>query len=326
VISIITPSYNQGKFIEQTIQSVLKQNISELDYLVVDGGSTDETLNILRRYENRIRWISENDNGQTDAINKGLKLTRGDIIGWINSDDIYYEGALSKIMNFFREHPDIEVLYGDADHIDKDGNLIELYYTEDWNYNRLKEICFICQPTVFFRRRIMEKAGPLDKNLRYCMDYEYWLRLGAITPFVRLRQKLAGSRLYPENKTLGSRVAVHLEINTMIQQKLGYVPKRWIYAYAHAVANNKNYQLNNPFENCWYVISLLKANIKGFSRWKPAISTRDFVTMSGWIVGAVSNLLRNIINWTIHRIILFFLLTGAKIRAGLKMLKFNKKK
>ena len=289
-MSVVTPSYNQGRFIERTILSVLNQGICGLEYVVIDGGSTDETLDILRRYEDRLRWVSENDDGQADAVNKGIRATRGDIIGWLNSDDIYYPDALAAVLAFFEKHPDVDVVYGDADHIDADGNVIEPYYTEDWEYERLKEICFLCQPAVFFRRRLTERVGLLDDRLQYCMDYEYWLRLGAITPFVRLKRKLAGSRMYTDNKTLGSRVAVHREMNGMLKRRLGMVPAKWIYAYAHAVVDQRGYNRTSPIENLKYVCSLIRVSLRSFVGWGQGLSVRDIKTMANWAGGALRNL------------------------------------
>lgn len=288
-ISVITPSYNQGRFIEETVQSVLSQDVSALEYVVIDGGSTDETVKILKRYGGRIRWVSENDNGQSDAINKGIRGTKGEIIGYLNSDDIYYPGALSAVLAFFEKHPAVDVVYGDADHIDLNGTVIEPYYTEDWDYDRLKEVCFLCQPSVFFKRRLIKDAGLFDSSLRYCMDYEYWLRLGAITPFARLNKKLAGSRMYEENKTLGSRVSVHREMNDMLKKRLGEVPDRWIYNYAHAVVDQRGHNRGTPLEDLKYVLLLLGVSIVSFGRWRHGLPVNALTTMSKWVGSSLKN-------------------------------------
>ncbi|MBL7205462.1 MAG: glycosyltransferase [Desulfobacteraceae bacterium] len=288
-ISVITPSYNQGRFIEQTIESVLSQNIPALEYIVMDGGSSDETVKILKRYEGRLRWVSEKDNGQADAINKGIKATKGEIIGYLNSDDIYYLGALAAVLAFFKKHPEVDVVYGDADHIDLDGTVIEPYYTEDWDYDRLKEVCFLCQPSVFCKRRLIKEAGLFDSSLRYCMDYEYWLRLGAITPFARLNKKLAGSRMYDENKTVGSRVEVHWEMNNMLKMRLGKVPDRWIYNYAHALVDRKGYKRRNPVEDLRYVLLLVGFSIASFARWRQRLPINAMITMSKWVGASLRN-------------------------------------
>jgi glycosyltransferase involved in cell wall biosynthesis len=281
-LSIITPSYNQGPFIERTIQSVLSQGIPDLEYIICDGGSTDDTLEILKRFQDHLNWISEKDKGQADAVNKGIQNTSGEIIGWINSDDIYYPGALANVLDFFENNPSIEVIFGDANHIDENDQPIEPYYTEDWNYERLKDVCYLCQPAVFFRRRVVEKKGLLDVDLRYCMDYEYWLRLGTDTVFYHLKKLLAGSRMYKHNKTLGSRVAVHLEILKMTQRKFGKPPLRWIYNYAHAKTEAKGYDRESLSGKKKFIPVLVANTVTTFFRFYHYLPWSAVETIWGW--------------------------------------------
>lgn len=288
-ISIVTPSFNQGRFIERTIHSVLGQGIDGLEYFIADGGSTDGTPGILNQYGGKLSFVSERDGGQADAVNKGIRATAGDIIGWLNSDDIYYPGALSAVLAYFAAHPDANVVYGDACHIDENDEVLEPYYTEEWDYERLKEVCFLCQPAVFFRRRLAEKAGLLDQHLSYCMDYEYWLRLGALMPFARIHSVLAGSRMYRTNKTLGARVSVHREINDMFLQKMGDVPDKWIYAYAHAVTDGKGLSRDTAAQDLKFVWMLIGVTTVSFFRWKRRLPFRAVKTMAAWAAGSFKN-------------------------------------
>ena len=269
-VSVVTPSFNQGQFIQRTIESVATQTGAEIEHVVFDGGSTDNTIEVLRRYDSTVKWTSEEDRGQTDAVNKGIRATNGEIIGWLNSDDIFYPGAIARVVTFFEDHPDIDVVYGMADHIDLSDHAFESYPTEPWNMARLRDTCIICQPAAFFRRRVVEQHGLLDSNLQYCMDYEYWLRLAkAGVQFGYLESKLAGSRLYAENKTLGSRVKVHKEINDVQKSLFGTVPDRWLWNYAHAVVEEHVDRTTSPR---WFALRMLIAVTKAALHWNGRLS------------------------------------------------------
>ena len=230
---MITPSFNQGNFIERTIQSVLNQDV-DVEYVVFDAASADLTVGVLRKYSKQLKWVSEPDQGQADAVNKGVQATNGEIIAWINLDDIYLDGTLKTVEHFFDQNAEVDVLYGDAWYIDVNDRKMAAYQTEPWNLQRLSDVCYICQPAAFFRRRIIDRFGFLDVSLHYCMDYEFWLRIGqGGARFAYQPTYLAGSRMYPENKTLGQKMAVHLEINDMLKNRLGRVPDSWLYSYAH---------------------------------------------------------------------------------------------
>jgi glycosyltransferase involved in cell wall biosynthesis len=238
-VSIVTPSYNQGQYIEDTIQSVLQQDYPDLEYLVFDGGSTDHTRDILRRYEGRLLWVSEKDRGQADAINKGFRAARGEILGWLNSDDTYLPGTIRRVVEYFRTHRDVGMMYGEGYHVDAAGQVIERYYTEPFNFERLAEICFICQPTVFLRAEVVNAIGPLDIGLRFCLDYDYWMRVAKQFRIGYLGEYLANSRLHIETKTLSQRVSFHQEILHTVRKHYGLVPVRWFYSYAHACLSEK---------------------------------------------------------------------------------------
>ena len=178
LVSIITPSYNQGHFIEETILSVIGQDYPCLEHIVIDGGSTDGTLDILRKYDGRIKWISEPDEGQANAINKGFQRAGGDILGWINSDDVYTEGAIKAVVGFLADHPDVTMVHGDCALIDSKGRVKSIRKTANFGLDKLLGIVTIAQPTVFFRREVLGLIGLLDESLSFVLDWEYWVRMG----------------------------------------------------------------------------------------------------------------------------------------------------
>ena len=232
-ISVIVPSRQQGAFLERTLTSIFEQHDPAIEIIVQDGGSTDQSLEILQQYRDRLRWESRPDNGQAAAINTGMRHATGAILGYLNSDDVLYPGALRHVRAFFDAHPAAQVVYGLADFMDADDAVIGPYPVQPWDYARLHETCFISQPACFWRRSLWERAGPLDESLQYTMDYEYWLRVGAITAFHFLPVKLAGTRCHSLAKTFQQRRAVHAETLTMLRRyHAGRVPPCWIARYA----------------------------------------------------------------------------------------------
>src|SRR5665213_562461 len=236
-ISVVTPSFNQARFLEECLQSVAAQQGCAVEHVVFDGGSTDGSVAILRRWSGRVRWVSQKDGGQADAVNQGIRSTRGEIVGWLNSDDFYYPGAFAHVLAVFRDDESVDVVYGHADYADIDGRAYDRYPTEPWSYPRLIETCYVCQPALFFRRRVVERVGLLNEQLNFCMDYDYWLRFARAGLEVRyVPARLAVARMYATNKTMGSRVAMLAEINTMLRSQLAVAPDHWLFSFGHAVA------------------------------------------------------------------------------------------
>lgn len=207
-ISIITPSYNQSQFIEKTILSVLEQKYPNLEYIVIDGGSNDETSSILRRYRNKLTYISEKDKGQSDAINKGLRMVRGEIIGYLNSDDILSPHSLLTIGDYFTNHPESFWLTGYCGIIDEYDRTVRPFITSYKNfwlrYFPNKEVLlvlnFISQPATFWRASAVKQIGYFDEKLDFAMDYDYWLRLYTRFPITIIKKELALFRVHRFSK------------------------------------------------------------------------------------------------------------------------------
>ncbi|MFQ5736866.1 MAG: glycosyltransferase family 2 protein [Thermodesulfobacteriota bacterium] len=210
-ISIITPSFNQAGFIERTIESVLGQGYPDLEYIVVDGGSTDGTVEILKGYGGRLRWVSEKDKGQSDAINKGIRMSTGEIVAYLNSDDVYMPGALHKVADYFGAHPGVMWATGKCRIIDlRDREMrgwitaYKNFFLARYSYNILLITNFISQPATFLRRGLFDEFGLFDIHHHKVMDYDLWLRVGGRYRPGFIDDYLAGFRVYPQSKTSSS--------------------------------------------------------------------------------------------------------------------------
>lgn len=204
-VSIVTPSFNQVQFLEQTIQSVLSQGYPNLEYMVVDGGSKDGSVEIIRKYEAQISWwVSEADHGQSEACNKGWNRATGEIIGWLNSDDVLLPGAIDKMVKTFQQNPEMGLIYGDVLSMDADGNVFNIMRFDDWGLDDLMKFNIISQPGVFMRREILEKAGYLDGEMHFLQDHHLWLKMVQLAPMHYLRETIAAARYHAAAKNVGA--------------------------------------------------------------------------------------------------------------------------
>lgn len=207
LFSIVTPSFNQARYIETTIQSVLNQDYPAVEYIIVDGGSNDGSVDIIRRYASRLAWwISEKDDGQTDALNKGFARASGNIFAWINSDDTYEPGAFAAAAQYFKEHPKVGMVYADTDFIDENGQKFGRFPAAQTDYRRLRQgYVHIPQQAAFFRADLWRQVGPLDRDFYFAMDYDLWVRLAQIAPLRYLPgQTWANFRLHTSGKTIAA--------------------------------------------------------------------------------------------------------------------------
>lgn len=201
LVSIITPSYNQAAYLEQTITSVLGQDHADMEYIVIDGGSTDGSVEVIRKYSDRLAyWVSEKDSGQAEAINKGFAKATGEIIAWLNSDDYYLDGAVGAAVKVFEQNPDVVLVYGNMLSVDEHGKPFN-----SLNYKQLTLedlLCFqiIGQPAVFMRRAALQQAGGLDLAFHFMLDHHLWIRIAQLGRILHVPQTWSAARYHAEAK------------------------------------------------------------------------------------------------------------------------------
>jgi len=223
-VSIVTPSYNQGRFLKRTIDSVLNQTYPHIEYRVCDGGSTDDSVAILKSYGDRFPWVSERDRGQAHAINKGFAGATGEIRAYLNSDDVLLPDAVEKAVNWFTAHPTCDMVYGHGLYIDEQDALTGEYNTLDYSFERMMVYCIVCQPAAFWTTRIAQKIGDFDESLHFALDYDYWLRIDRAGGRIEhLPEPLACSRMYPQTKTASGQVKFTDEIIRVCLKNAGWV-------------------------------------------------------------------------------------------------------
>ncbi len=207
LVSIVTPSFNQAKFLEETIRSVLDQDYPHIEYILIDGGSTDGSVEIIRKYAHRLAyWVSEKDRGQTDALNKGFAAANGSILAWLNSDDTYQPGAIRSAVDYLISHPRVGLVYGDLNFINERGEIVGKFPAAQTDLARLRRgYVHIPQPAAFFRTDLWKKVGPLDPSFYFAMDYDLWVRLAGLSDLQYLPgQVWANFRLHSSGKTMAA--------------------------------------------------------------------------------------------------------------------------
>jgi glycosyltransferase involved in cell wall biosynthesis len=196
LVSIVTPTLNRARFLEHTLASVAAQTYRAVEHIVVDGGSTDHTLALLRDWEKRhkVRWSSEPDTGMYDAINKGLALATGEIVAYLNSDDLYFPWTIATIVEAFKQSRDVAFVYGDVLSVDERIHAERIHWQLPFNLDYIRRVGFLAQPAVFWRRELVVREGGFDETLRYVADCDYWMRLGEKHRFQKVNEIVAIER------------------------------------------------------------------------------------------------------------------------------------
>ena len=275
LVSIVTPSYNQGRFIRATIESVLGQDYPNLEYIVMDGGSCDETAAVVRDYASRLTFVSEKDCGQSHAINKGFRIARGSILFWLNSDDVILPGAVRAAVDEFARNPAAGAVYGDGYLMDKDGAVTSRFTaTEPFNLWKLVYLSdYILQQTLYIRREVLDHIGDLDENLHFTMDWDLLIRIGLRYPLSYIPRPMGCLREYPEAKSFSGGRSRIREMRQMLRRHTGMRMPPAIVTYGL-----------NTYQQIW------RADIVRFlgSRLKPLSGALQFLVRSsaGLVIGA----------------------------------------
>ena len=267
-----------GQYLQETIESVLTQDYPNIEYIVMDAGSKDETPAILEKYRDRLVFHSGPDDGTADAINKGFARSNGSVFAYLNADDIYLPGAVSTAMQALAAEPDMGVVYGDANWVDEQGQLLAPYPVRPYDAAQFSRECFISQPAAFIRRDAFELAGRMDPKLQYAYDYDLWIRISRLYRMRKIDALLATSRMHKENKTVGQRRRVLRETLRLLQSQYGYVPFQPIHAYASYLVDQRD-QFFEPLRPSIfkYVLSLLVGLRYNANR--PFRFTREWATV-----------------------------------------------
>lgn len=203
-VSIVMPSFNQGSYLEESICSVLAQDYPNIEFIIVDGGSTDESVKIIQKYQHHLAWwVSEKDKGHADALNKGFSHATGEILAWLNSDDAYYPETVSQAVAALQAHPEVGMVYGDANLTDEHGDIVGQFASKQTSYRgMLRGSVHIPQATTFFRAELWQQVGPLDLSLFFAFDYDLWVKLAKVSEILYVPKLWANFRMHEQGKSV----------------------------------------------------------------------------------------------------------------------------
>jgi len=268
LVSIVTPSYNMARYLPETIESVLSQDYPRIEYIIIDGGSTDATPEIASRYQDRLSYQSGKDMGPSDAAYQGFRRGHGEILAWLNADDSYLPGAVRTAVDYLKAHPDVDVVYGEGWWIDEDGKIISRYPTLPFDAKVLERDCFICQPAAFMRASAYRRCE-LDPNINRSFDYDLWIRMAkAGLRFASIPDYLANSRMHGGAKTIYERDIVFQTSMNLLQHHYGYIPLSWIFGYTAYRLDHRD-QFFEPIRySAWKFLASLPVGL-WYNRRKP---------------------------------------------------------
>lgn len=246
-VTVVTPTLNAQAFVEATVASVLAQTYGDVEYIIVDGGSSDATLQIAGRSAANAKIMIVPGSNQAAAINAGFSAGSGEFFAFLNADDTFEPDAMESAVRHLQAQPDAALAYAEADHIGPDGKVLGPYPVTAADLFALSRECVICQPATLMRSDAFALVGGMDERLNFALDYDLWIRMyGLGRPFVRVRERWAQSRMHGANKTLGKRAVVYSEVFAVLQRHFGYVPFNWIHAYAGYMLDKKDHFFEEP--------------------------------------------------------------------------------
>ena len=246
LVTIVTPTLHAARFLRETVESVLSQTYAPIEFIVVDGGSSDDTASIVRSANGQVTFYATPGLNQAQAINYGFARAQGEFFTFLNADDTLYPHAIESAVAALRAAEAAPFVYGEGLHVDSLGRPIGSYPSLPFSQEGLRKECFICQPATLVRAQTWEAAGGLDESLETAFDYDLWIRLSTVAAPVRVEELWATSRMHAENKSLQHRAVVYGEVFAMMKKYYGYVPFNWVHAYAGYLLEGKDYFFESP--------------------------------------------------------------------------------